>query len=83
MSAAQLDTEFMQYWSQLGLVEKESLLSVARNYVHLKEEGNDEDLLRKKVIQREREAYLRGDGVSYSWQEVKEMAINKQKRHGL
>ena len=83
MAVAQLDTEFMEYWSQLGLVEKESLLSVARNYVHLKEEGNDEDLLRKKVIQREREAYLRGDGVSYSWQEVKEMAINKQKRHGL
>jgi len=83
MAATQLDNEFMQCWSQLGLVEKESLLNVAKNYIHLKEDGNDGDLLRKRIIQKEREAYLNGQGVSYSWQEVKEMAVNKHQRHGL
>ena len=78
MAATQVDTEFMQYWSQLGLVEKESLLNVAKNYIHLREEGNDGDLIRKGIIQKEREAYLKGQGVSYSWLEVKEMAVNKQ-----
>ena len=82
MAATPLDTEFMECWSQLGLVEKESLLSVAKNYLHLREEGNDGDLIRKGIIQKEREAYLKGQGVSYSWQEVKEMAVNKHTRHG-
>ena len=39
MAAPSLDNEFMQYWSKLTPVEKESLLYVARNYVQLKEES--------------------------------------------
>ena len=38
---------------------------------------------RMELIQAEREAYLRGEGKSYSWEEVKEMALNKDKRHVL
>jgi hypothetical protein len=38
MGVPSLDNEFMEYWSKLTIVEKESLLSVAKNYVHLKEE---------------------------------------------
>jgi hypothetical protein len=83
MGAPVLDTEFMQYWSRLSQVEKESLLVVAKNYVLLKEEHDDDDFLRKKIIRQEREKYLQGEGVSYSWEEVKEMAANKQKRHAL
>ncbi len=83
MGAPVLDSEFLQYWSQLTPVEKESLLSVAKNYVQLKQENIDPDFLRKKMIRREREMYLNGEGISRSWEEVKEMAINKEKRHGL
>ncbi len=82
MAASLLDTEFMQYWAQLDLVEKESLLTVAKNYIHLKD-GDNADALRKRIIQKECEAYLRGEGVSYNWQQVKEMAVNKQKRNAL
>ena len=51
-------------------------------YTLLSEE-NDVDVQRRKLIQAEREAYLRGEGKSYSWEEVKEMALDKEKRNGL
>jgi hypothetical protein len=35
MGAPSLDNEFMQYWSKLTVIEKESLLNVAKNYVLL------------------------------------------------
>ncbi len=35
---------------------------------------------RKKLILAEREKYLNGEGKSYTWNEVKEMAMNKTKR---
>jgi len=34
-----IDAEFLQYWAQLTPNEKTSLLSVAKNYVQLKEEA--------------------------------------------
>ena len=83
MGAPLLDSEFLQYWSLLTKAEKESLLSVAKNYVQLKQENSDPDILRKEIIRKEREMYLRGEGVSYSWEQVKEMAVNKEKRDGL
>jgi hypothetical protein len=72
----------MQYWLKLSLGQKESLLSVAKNFVGLQNETEAVDL-RRKLIQEEREKYLRGDGRSYSWEEVKNMALNKDQRHGL
>lgn len=36
----------------------------------------------KKSIIAERKKYLRGEGKSYGWNEVKEMAMNKEKRNG-
>lgn len=83
MAAPMLDNEFLQYWNKLTLVEKESLLSVAKNYVQLKEETTDIDTLRKNMIQQERERYLSGKGNSYSWEAVKEMAMNKEKRRAV
>jgi hypothetical protein len=38
MAAPSLDNEFMQYWLKLTMLEKRSLLNVAKNYVQLKEE---------------------------------------------
>jgi hypothetical protein len=83
MSAASgLDGEFMQYWLRLSLGQKESLLNVAKNFVGFREETDVVDL-RKKLIQEERERYLRAEGKSFGWEEVKSMALNKDKRNGL
>ena len=43
----------------------------------------DDDALRNRLIQAERTKYLNGEGVSFSWNEVKEMAANKEQRSGL
>ena len=83
MAAPVLDTEFMQYWKQLTAVEKESLLNVARQYVELKKEENDTDGLRKQLVMEERAKYLKGEGKSYTWDEVKDLAVNKKKRDDL
>jgi hypothetical protein len=83
MSAASgLDGEFMRYWPKLSIGQKESLLNVAKNFIGLHEETDAVDL-RKKLIQEEREKYLRGEGKSFIWEEVKTMALNKDKRNGL
>lgn len=44
MSAQSLDNEFGKFWLMLSPVEKESLLTVARNYVQLKTEAGDIDI---------------------------------------
>ena len=36
MGVLSLDNEFMEYWLKLSLSEKESLLSVAKNFVGLR-----------------------------------------------
>jgi len=41
---------------------------------------NDSDTKRKKLIKAEREKYLNGEGKSYTWNEVKQMALNKGER---
>lgn len=42
MAAPTLEKEFGEYWNKLSVVEKESLLAVAKNYVKLKmEPGRD------------------------------------------
>lgn len=43
----------------------------------------DTDAQRLKLINAERERYLKNEGKSFSWDEVKEMAMNKEKRNGL
>ena len=43
----------------------------------------DTDAQRKKLIQTEREKYLRGEGRSFSTEEVKQMALNKDQRHAI
>jgi hypothetical protein len=81
-TAPGLDTEFMQYWLKLSLVQKESLLSVAKNFVGLKDDS-DVINLRKKLVLEERAKYLQGEGKSYSWEDVRRMALNKDQRNGL
>ncbi len=43
----------------------------------------DIDTNRKNLVQMEREKYLQEKGKSYSWDEVKEMAMDKDKRHAI
>jgi hypothetical protein len=38
MGAQSLDKDFLQYWMRLSVVEKESLLQVAKHYVELKDD---------------------------------------------
>jgi len=83
MATATLDTEFQEYWAKLSVVEKESLLTVAKNYVELKQEEEDPEEARKRLVRKERENYLNGIGKSYSWEEAKEMILNKDKRNAL
>lgn len=82
MADPSVDNEFMQYWLRLTVIEKESLLTVAKNYVQLKEAEDIADV-RKKIIQEEREAYFRGEGITYNWEQVKQMALNKEQRNVL
>jgi hypothetical protein len=71
----------MQYWSKLSATEKESLLTVAKQYVQLKSEGAGD--LRKQLIMEERANYLKGEGKSFNRDEVKGMVVNKERRNGL
>jgi hypothetical protein len=79
-----LDAEFMQYWQNLSLSQKQALLNLARNYVGSQErpESNIVDL-RKELIKEEREKYLRAEGQAFSWEQVNSMAINRDQRHAL
>ena len=83
MAVPLLDNEFMKNWLKLSVVEKESLLIVAKNYVQLKLEESEIDTLRKNIIQQERENYLHGKGHSFSWEQVKALAQDKSKRNAL
>ncbi len=83
MAVPLLDNEFLQYWSKLSVVEKESLLIVARNYVQAKHDESDPSFLRKKIIQQERDSYLNGKGQSLNWEQVKAMALDKSNRHAI
>ena len=80
--ATSLDSEFMQYWIKLSPLQKESLLSVAKNFVGF---NQDIDLteLQNKIMQEEREKYLRGEGMSYTREDVKKAAFNKDHRNSL
>ncbi len=43
----------------------------------------DTDLQRKILIRQERDKYLKGEGRSYTTEQVKAMALDKAKRDGL
>lgn len=49
----------------------------------LLEDEMDADAQRKKLVIAEREKYLKGEGRSYSWEEVKAMATDKTMRNGI
>lgn len=55
---------------------------VAAIYTLLEDEM-EPDVQRKKLIMAERERYLTGEGRSYSWEDIKAMAIDKTKRNEL
>ena len=73
MSAQSLELEFDKYWSKLTIVEKESLLAVAKNYVQLKD---DTDRISIEQYNKEiDEAMARMDaGEFHTHEEVVEMS---------
>ena len=75
MSAQSLEQEFDQYWSKLSIVEKESLLAMAKNYVQLKDE-NDTDRVSIEEYNKEiDEAVARVEaGEFYTHEEVVKMS---------
>ena len=75
MSAQSLEQEFDQYWSKLSIIEKESLLAVAKNYVQLKAE-NDTDRVSIEEYNKEiDEAVARVEaGEFYTHEEVVKMS---------
>ncbi len=83
MAVPLLDNEFMLYWSKLSVVQKEYLLGVAKNYVQSDAPVASVGDRRKAMIQEDRQQYLEGMGTSYSWEQVKQMAANKEKRNAL
>ncbi|TWI90855.1 hypothetical protein LX66_0215 [Chitinophaga japonensis] len=75
MGAPSLDSEFMQYWLRLTSVEKESLLSVAKHYVALKDEVGRISI--KQYNQEIEAAMERIDaGEFYTHEQVVEMSKN-------
>lgn len=55
---------------------------VAAIYTLLEDEI-EPDAQRKKLIMAERKRYLKGEGKSYAWEDIKAMAIDKTKRNEL
>lgn len=68
-----LDSEFMEYWLKLSVAQKESLLSVARNFV----ERTDTNERRRNIILEEKEKYLRGERNSFTSEQVRQIAMHK------
>lgn len=75
MSAQSIEQEFDKYWQKLSLVEKESLLAVAKNYVELKDDSGRISIEQyNKEID---EAVARVEaGEYYTHEEVVEMSKN-------
>jgi len=63
----------------IDMIEEEKIEAV----YSLLADDIDTDTLRKNLILEERAKYLRGEGKSFTWEEVKEMAANKKQRSGL
>ncbi|MEJ7738990.1 MAG: hypothetical protein WKF97_16310 [Chitinophagaceae bacterium] len=73
MAAASLDNEFMKYWLRLTPLQKESLLSVVKNFVNLEEEVTSITI--EQYNQEIAEAMQRMDtGESYTHEQVVELS---------
>ena len=47
------------------------------------EDDMDTDALRNKLVKAERNKHINGEGNSFGWDEVKQMAMHKELRHDL
>ena len=57
--------------------------TIDESEVNGEEAFDEEDPEVVAMLQERIEKYERGEGKSYSWDEVKEMAMNKDKRHAI
>jgi hypothetical protein len=60
----------------------ERLLNIVFDFMneYTQEDGADADSIRKKLILAERENYLLGKSRSYTWEEVKKIAIEGKRK---
>lgn len=71
MAAPSLDNEMMQYWSQLSIVQKESLLGVIKSFIEQPGERISLEQYNKEID----EAVARVEkGEFYTQEEVEKMA---------
>lgn len=64
MAAPSLDSEFMQLWSRLTVVQKQSLLSVIKSFVEPTGEPISLEQYNKEIQEAEEE-YQKGDYLSH------------------
>lgn len=64
MTAPSLDSEFMQLWSRLTVVQKQSLLSVIKSFVEPTGEPISLEQYNKEIQEAEEE-YQKGDYLSH------------------
>lgn len=84
MAAQSLDNDFMKYWSMLTPVEKESLLTVAKNYVQLKDDNTHISIEQYNKEIEEAVERVQG-GEFYTHEEIVEMSkdwINEKDQLG-
>ena len=85
MEAYKVEAEFSQYWSRLTVVQKVSILNVVKYIVDPVQTEDEPVIIPEEhwaLIMKEREAHYNG-AKGYTWEEVKEMARDREKRNGL
>jgi Uncharacterised protein family (UPF0175) len=80
MSVPASDNELMQYWSKLTDEEKQSLLKMAKRYVVEKENVTGTDELQGQLLQEESAEYRPLKNRIFTWEDVRQMAVDKEKR---
>lgn len=86
MEAHKIETEFSRYWSKLTIVQKESILNVVKHIAGPSGYAEEQVVIPDEhwaLIMKERDDYINGVGKTYSWDQVKEMMHNKEKRDDL
>jgi hypothetical protein len=81
MGAPSLENDLYIYWLQLSEDKKQELITVAKHLADSKEEVTIPDNQWDLILQERERHYNSVKG--YTWEEVKEMARDKSKRHGL
>jgi hypothetical protein len=76
MEVAQIRQKLHQFIDSIEDKKAEAIYTLLENEL-------DAGSYRKKLVLLERQKYLAGEGTSLGWEEVKQLAVHKEKRNGL